>query len=489
MIVYREQRSRVRTATVLDRIAASHGFERQMELGELEAGVADALCPEYDSDLPVLRALRNGQWRGLELPEEIEISVPEGFAYYALDPELYRIAARRMVWEARPERVAVIGIRSIGTTLASIVESELHQLGIPAESWTVRPRGHPWERKAAISPELERTWREWRGHFAIVDEGPGLSGSTFTSVAAFLGSLGVPDEQIAFFPSWRSGGGSLVSKSARERWQRHAKYVADFEELGRFENDRDLSGGKWQEITGMRVPVHPQHERRKYLRGGQFYKFAGYGRYGRAILERARALAAFIPRTYGLKDGFLVSDWVSARQPSVTTEFLDHVARYLNFVRSRFAIAGGAVSLAEMIAVNTGEEWPDPEPLEEAVQLDARMMRHEWLETRDGWLKADALDHHDDHFYPGPQDIAWDIAGFSIEFGLEAEGEQYLLERFARLSGDCAAARLPFYRTAYLAFRLGYADMAGEMLRAERDRYAAILWSEPWMRNRSRLSA
>ena len=292
-----------------------------------------------------------------------------------------------------------------------------------------------------------------------------------------------------FSPAGAPTAAALFPKAPASDGERHAKYVADFEELGRFENDRDLCGGKWQEITGTQVPVHPQHERRKYLRGGQFYKFAGYGRYGRAILERARALAEFIPRTYGLEDGFLVSDWVSARPPGITTEFLDHVARYLNFIRSRFAVTAGAGWLAEMIAVNTGEEWPDPEPREQPVQLDARMMRHEWLETRDGWLKADALDHHDDHFYPGPQDIAWDIAGFSIEFGLEAQGEQYLLERFARLSGDCAAARLPFYRTAYLAFRLGYADMAGEMLRAERDRYAAILWSEPWMRNRNRLSA
>ena len=123
-----------------------------------------------------------------------------------------------------------------------------------------------------------------------------------------------------------------------------------------------------------------------------------------------------------------------------------------------------------MIAINTGNPWPGPTPEARPVALDARMMPHEWLQTSRGWLKADALEHHDDHFYPGPQDIAWDLAGFSIEFDLDRTGEHYLLERFTRLSGDRAAARLPFYRAAYLAFRLGYTAMAGEPLRREHQR-------------------
>ena len=114
MIVYREQRRRVSTSEVLRRIGEARGFEREMEMGELHAGIADAYCPDCDRDIG-----------NTVLPPEIEISVPEGFAYYALDPELYRIAARRFRDEARPERVAVIGIRSIGTTLGAIVASEL----------------------------------------------------------------------------------------------------------------------------------------------------------------------------------------------------------------------------------------------------------------------------------------------------------------------------------------------------------------------------
>src|SRR5690242_1764531 len=103
MIVYREQRQRVATAEVLRRIGEATGFEREMEFGEFHAGVADAFSPDCDRD-----------FRNAEIPPQIDISVPEGFAYYALDPELYRRSARRFAAEVRPDRVAVIGIRSIG---------------------------------------------------------------------------------------------------------------------------------------------------------------------------------------------------------------------------------------------------------------------------------------------------------------------------------------------------------------------------------------
>ncbi len=489
MMAYREQRRRIATAEALRRIAEASGFERQMEFGEFEAGVADALCPECDSDLPALRALREGQWQGLALPDEIEVSKPEGFAYYALDPELYRLAARRLAAAMRPRQVAVIGIRSIGTTLSSLVEAELRTLGVETKSWTVRPRGHPWDRQLVVATDLEQAWREWPGHFAIVDEGPGISGTSFSSVADYLCRLGVKDDRIALIPSWRTDGSGLRSAAARSHWKRHRQFTADFEELGRFTRDRDLSGGKWREVTGSGAPAYPRQERRKYLRGERLYKFAGYGRYGRALLDRALALAEFIPPVHGLEDGFLICDWVPAQAARVSTEFLDHAARYLAFVQRSFPANESATPLEEMIAVNTGVAWDGPRPDLRPVFLDGHMMPHEWLKTPGGWLKADALEHHDDHFYPGPQDIAWDLAGLSIEFGLEPEAERYLVERFSRLSGDRAAARMPFYRAAYLAFRLGYAELAGEPARHERARYAAILKDEPWMRSRSRLSA
>ncbi|HEY1337705.1 MAG TPA: hypothetical protein VGF59_09360 [Bryobacteraceae bacterium] len=487
MIVYREQRRRIPTAEAIRRVEAASGFERLMELGELEAGVADALCPERDDDLPPLGALRRGEWRGLDLPREIEISVPEGFAYYALDPELYRIAARRFAAECRPERAAVIGIRSIGATLSAIVEAELAAQGCHTGSWTVRPRGHPWNRHLCVSGALDHAWRVWDGWFAIVDEGPGLSGSSFASVAAHLAGLGVPDERIVFFPSWIPSGAGFVSDAARDRWRCHTKFAAGFEELGRFREARNLSAGKWRELTGSPAAVQPQHERRKYLEGDRLYKFAGYGRYGRAALERAEALRGWTPETLGLEDGFLATRWVEGRPAGLSEELIEHAAAYLTFVRREFATGETAqtAALAEMIDVNAGLEV-EPGPPAEAIALDARMLSHEWLETAGGFLKTDALEHHDDHFFPGPQDIAWDVAAFGIEVG----GDDYLLDCYVRESRDASVrARLPFYRTAYLAFRVGYADLAAQALgdcpdgvrfRGEKRRYEALLGGTPW---------
>jgi hypothetical protein len=482
MIVYREQRKRVATAEVLRRIGEARGFEREMELGEFHAGVADAFSPDFDRDIA-----------DVAIPEEIEISVPEGFAYYALDPELYRRAARRFVAEVRPERVGVIGIRSIGTTLGAVVAGEI----AGSRLWTVRPRGHPFDRHIRVDDEIARAWRGWGGHFAIVDEGPGLSGSSFASVAEFLATLGAPDNRIVFLPGWCPDGGAFVSETARRRWQRHRKYWTAFEELRLFDGAVDLSGGRWRTLQPSPAPVHPQHERRKYLREGLLYKFAGYGRYGRAKLERAARLAAFIPPVVGLEDGFLVSRWVEGRFVRPSRAFVEHAAKYLAHIAREFATgeAADVEGLARMIEVNAGRAWPGGPPEGRAVALDGRMLLQEWLQTAEGFLKTDALDHHDDHFYPGPQDIAWDLAACGVEF----DCEERLLECYARESGDHGVAgRLPFYRAAYLAFRLGYCDMAaaslgetsdGRRFRRARERYESLIRREEWTTRTNRSSA
>ena len=479
MIVYREQRRRVATVEVLRRIIAARGFEREMELGELHAGIADAYCPDCDREVD-----------GMGLPAEIEISVPEGFAYYAVDPELYRIAARRFRDEVRPQQVAVIGIRSIGTTLGVIVANELG-----GRLWTVRPRGHPWDRRVHVGYDIARAWLAWPGHFAIVDEGPGLSGSSFASVADFLSGLGIADHRIVFLPSWAADGSSFVSETARRRWKRHRKYTAEFEELGLFDDAAELSAGRWRKLRHVRSAVQPQHERRKYLRGDRLYKFAGYGRYGRDKLARAERLGGWIPDVLELERGFIATRWVEGRSVRMCNAFIEHAARYLAHISREFSThdAADVEGLAKMIEVNTGRAWPGDLPESRAVALDGRMLPHDWLDTPAGYVKTDALDHYDDHFFPGPQDIAWDLAAFGVEC---RGGGAYLVERYQQETRDPDLyARLPFYRMAYLAFRRGYCDLASQALgetldaarfRLARSRYDELIRTEPWMTKTSR---
>jgi hypothetical protein len=118
--------------------------------------------------------------------------VPEGYAFYALHPALYAAAAARLP----PADWRVIGIRSIGTGLAAVAASALRA----PPPVTVRPGGHPFSRELRLAPELKAEWAAHDGSFAVVDEGPGLSGSSFGAVADALERLGVPRERIAFLP-------------------------------------------------------------------------------------------------------------------------------------------------------------------------------------------------------------------------------------------------------------------------------------------------
>lgn len=225
--------------------------------------------------------------------------------------------------------------------------------------------------------------------------------------------------------------------------------------------------------------------------GAWLLKFAGLGGYGRAKLARAERLAkaGFAPPSTGLTSGFLISEFIIGT-PLTTADvdqaLLDTLARYLAFLRHTFPVEGGVSldSLLEMVTINTTEALGDAcvgelarlERLRpylecaQAVALDGRMLPHEWLRTPRGFLKTDALDHHDDHFFPGCQDIAWDLAATYVEFALTLEAQCYLVERYRALAGDDSIhERLPFYRVAYLASRLGYATLAADTLGATAD--------------------
>ena len=168
-----------RTAGALD------GF--LLELGR-------AVCRSWDSgfrDLSHLPRLQlEHRW-----PAEVELRVPEGYAFYALYPEAYIEAARRLSLKGAPR---VIGIRSIGTSLGAVVAAALD--GPPAV--TVRPFGDPFARTIAIDPALERELLDSKAHYIIVDEGPGQSGSSFARRRSMArSSAAYPPERIAVLPS------------------------------------------------------------------------------------------------------------------------------------------------------------------------------------------------------------------------------------------------------------------------------------------------
>jgi hypothetical protein len=447
---------------------------------------------------------------------DVLLRVPEGYAFYAVYPELYVRAARELT-----APVQAIGIRSIGTSLAAVVAAARGS-GPPL---FVRPTGHPFRRELRIGPGLAARLVP-PGEFAIVDEGPGLSGSSFLCVARELLARGVPAENIHLFPSHDKGPGPEAGAGDLMLWKRLPKHVGGFEtlvdNLARWCEDLtgasiapldDVGGGAWRSRIRVDAPAMLRQERRKYLlhsqRGTFLLKFAGLGSAGDEVFRRARVLAngGFAPETLGLRNGFLVMRWLEARVPERRGSALeDEVARYVAF-RSRALPAApqtGATppKLLEMAIRNTSlalgdaagralERWrPRLDQLGAdtvRVETDNRMHRWEWLELPDGHLlKTDGAEHCRAHDLVGCQDAAWDLVGAAVELDLDLST---LLRRFRAHDGRGGAPELlAFARPCYLAFQLGACTIAAESLcdvpaeaarlGREADRYGGLLAEE-----------
>ncbi|MCR0982868.1 hypothetical protein [Roseomonas populi] len=531
-----------------------------IEAGELAQALADATFAERGFDAPsptddaamaLLMAVAHSAWLSWQsgftqagpvpeaeltalstrpMPATVEPRSAEGFAYYALYPEAFGLAAA-----ALPPAPRVIGLRSIGTTLAAMVAAA-RGTGAPV---TVRPVGHPFRRELALAPELAAALLANPAAFAIVDEGPGLSGSSFGAAMDFLQGGGVPLPRIHLLPGHGGAPGPEAGEAARARWDRMARHPASLECLlltaerpeHRLESwasallgpaevpMEEISGGAWRArrfpSKAEWPPLHPFMERRKFLfraRGGAWMlKFAGLGRHGEAAAARARHLhaAGFTPEPAGLLHGFLAERWMDDAGPlnPATADrpaLLAHLGRYLGFrARTMPAEAGaGAGDLLAMARQNTLEaldeaaaarldSWAPQIPALEAamrrVWTDNRPHAWEWLVLPSGrLLKADAVDHAAAHDLIGAQDIAWDVAGAAVELDLTNTERDALAEAVGREAGRAVnPALLAFLTPCYLAFQLGYYTMAADALgwnppeaeraRAATRRYAAGL--------------
>src|SRR5262249_10483317 len=144
----------------------------------------------------------------------------------------YIAAARTFARTRSPGSVMCIGLRSIGSILAHIVAAALRRSGVTASVRSIRPRGDPFDRRISCGASLRLTLKSFAGtHFAVVDEGPGLSGSSFASVADALCELGVAPGRIAIFPSWHAPEAALTSARGRLAWRRHPIVTEAFDDV------------------------------------------------------------------------------------------------------------------------------------------------------------------------------------------------------------------------------------------------------------------
>ena len=472
-------------------------------LARLGAEIADAfvgsvggkarIAPSIDSIEEVARA---------RLPASLHITLPEGYLHYALYPELYARAAAKLRGR-RESHLRVIGIRSIGASLAPVVAAAF---GGHASTTLVRPIGHPFARALAIADDLAR---EILGGpqdtaFAVVDDGPGLSGSSFGAVGDWLEHRGVRTDRVWYFPSHTGALGPRASDRHRARWVNAKRACVLIDEpfvrsvLNVAAPIEDVSAGRWRKHAFYSESdwpaVNAMLERRKYLVGThsslQLFKFAGLGRYGDAKLARAEHLAraGMIPRVLGLSRGFLGMDWLRGeRLPCAhapRAAVVDAVAAYLAELAASFPAPSGrqgasAVKLLGMATHNAGEalgsiyareleRWSDRIASigrrMRYVFTDNKMHAWEWLVLENGrLLKCDALDHSTGHDLVGAQDIAWDVAGSQVELDLSPEEVAHVSDRIGRRAGTRALpSHLPFFVDMYLAFQLGVYTLAQE---------------------------
>jgi hypothetical protein len=328
--------------------------------------------------------------------------------------------------------------------------------------------------------------------FAVVDEGPGLSGSSFLAVAEALEGAGAPRGKIVLVSSHPPIVDALCADDAARRWRRF-RCVAVSGEVRRPAEAADfIGGGKWRHRTFASEPEWPaiwtSFERLKYVSSNadkegaepRLYKFAGLGHYGNDVYERELKVAdagfGLMPRQES--DGFVSYPWIShpgtsgrsSSSREISPDVLACLAEYCAFRLRNFRIELAELkALQQMAEHNLCELGLDSTAelrLEHPVIADGRMQPHEWLMTQEGrLLKTDSGTHGDDHFFPGPTDIAWDLAGAIVEWHMNEPQAREFIDRYRCASGDKPSARINGFIRAYAVFRAAYCLMAANAMR------------------------
>jgi hypothetical protein len=443
----------------------------------------------------------------------VRVKVPEGFAFYTLFPEQYAAASKQWAASHAADRagspVAVIGVRSIGTSLSALVQATLACEGWTVHRFTVRPGGHPFERRVDLSPGQLRGAR----FVIVVDEGPGASGSSMAAVARAVVEAGIDPPRVSFFPGHGGEPGPNASDEVRGWWRRIDRYVVPPDQLrwdGRslveqlaerttrlipgatVERFDDLSGGLWRDAIDRtrfpRPPAFPAFERTKYrcvTSDGRavLWKFNGLGggaeQMMRSLQDRARG--GWTPTPLGTAFGFVATPWIDGTpltRDDVSDDLIAHFGRYIRGSAGPALLpdeqAGAFDRLGEMLYWNAweslGERAADAtRALSDAAAGaghrqpvlsygDGRPGPYEWIRTASGRiLKVDCAGHDADHTMIGKQPVDWDMAGAIVEWDLDVNRASEL-QAAAGLAG-IPRERMDFYCATYAAFRIGMASM------------------------------
>lgn len=386
---------------------------------------------------------------------EVAFRLPEGMAWYALYPDSYASTAERWAAANRGRRASVIGLRSIGTSLSAVVAQQLRRSGQPVTGrMTLRPSGHPFRRRADMPEGLRAS-----DAFIIVDEGPGLSGSSMVAVAAALHAQGVSAENIIFFPGHGAGPGCEVGEEQRKWWGKARCWVTEAEDIRpRFDGVETLHvfAGYAAMCGAVRTMADAKSDRQARL--------------------AARGLA--LP-CLGRGNGWITLE--NAGHPLTRADrgraFTHHLAAYIRHAATPAEgtcdegldrIAAAIIAYADEGGTALGADGVHAirDRLRGGLQAsllhgDGRLAPCEWLRLKDGRiLKRNATGTELDHGWPGAQSVLWDVAGAAVEWQMPEDE----LAAFLHLTAvDQDPLAFAFHRAGYACFRLAQARQHGEM--------------------------
>lgn len=380
----------------------------------------------------------------------LRVTVPEGFAWYALYPDAYAATAERWLaaQKGQVRRCCVIGLRSIGTALSAAVSAQLRLQRAAVQRVTLRPEGPPFARRVRLPP------LQPADAYIVVDEGPGLSGSSMSGVADALKREGISPRRIVFFPGHDKGPGAEASEAVRRWWAPERVWTTDGMVRVREELGRAAEAWLGEAVTMSDAPQRvtlfemPQMVARTASGAAARLWFGGFAAVDPTLtprarrlaeVQQARAAAGSAPPLLGVHAG-----WIGIREPagsSLSPEdqtpcvVRNHIAPALLQAARHETIADHAARMVEAIQAWREERAPEApltglaaasrlaEGLEEQrVFGDGDLAPSAFLRCADGRVVKRTPGGHDcSHGWAGAQTILWDIAGASVEWRLQRD--------------------------------------------------------------------
>jgi hypothetical protein len=329
--------------------------------------------------------------------------------------------------------------------LSRVVMEELLAGGVFARRCTVRTEGHPFSRSVRL-PE----WIQHRAAaYLVVDEGPGMSGSSFLAVSAELQKRGVGRERIHFFPSHDGLPGSAASPQALAEWKQFALWVEPAVE--------PPSNPEWNwTYIGPAAPLP--------------FDCSGRGEYfARRNAERSCGVPVMARNGWWM--GFRK---VSGEPASVGSATLArHIAATADAPLQIKYELETEQRLREMLIVNvekhfrnvaltdTLRSWLDRLTIEQghASSGDGHLEPENWIRDASGRLwKLKTTGSGLSHFVAYRLPVWWDVAQAMLEWNF---GDEILPE--LKMAGlECEPQTLAFFKLANAAFELGKSVMFGK---------------------------